>query len=162
MRQSTLAEAGFQRYNKRTRRERFLEEMERVVPWEALVARIEPVYYPKRRGAGRPAAGLERMLRIHFLQHWFNLSDPGVEEALYDCRAMRQLVGIDLGREARAGRNDNLQVSPLAGSKRTGRSHLPDGWGAPEVPRTESQRQDHRGCGDNQRAQFDQEPGHAA
>ena len=43
--------------------------------------------------------GLERMLRIHFLQHWFNLSDPGVEEALYDSRAMRQFVGIDLGRE---------------------------------------------------------------
>ena len=49
MRQSTLAEAGFQRYSKRTRRERFLEEMERVVPWEALMARIEPVYYPRGR-----------------------------------------------------------------------------------------------------------------
>ena len=99
MRQDTLAEAGFQRYRKRTRRERFLQEMERVVPWKALQARIEPVYYPKRRGAGRPAVGLERMLRIHFLQHWFNLSDPGVEEALYDSRAMRRFVGIDLGRE---------------------------------------------------------------
>ena len=99
MRQSTFGETGFQRYSKQTRRERFLQEMERVVPWEALLARIEPVYYPKKRGAGRPAVGLERMLRIHFLQHWFNLSDPGVEEALYDSRAMRQFVGIDLGRE---------------------------------------------------------------
>lgn len=99
MRQSTFGEAGFQRYSKQTRRERFLQEMDRVVPWEALLARIEPVYYPKKRGAGRPAVGLERMLRIHFLQHWFNLSDPGVEEALYDSRAMRQFVGIDLGRE---------------------------------------------------------------
>ena len=88
MRQSTFGETGFQRYSKQTRRQRFLQEMERVVPWEALLARIEPVYYPKKRGAGRPAVGLERMLRIHFLQHWFNLSDPGVEEALYDSRAM--------------------------------------------------------------------------
>ena len=101
MRQSTLAEAGFQRYSKRTLRERFLQEMDRVVPWEALRALIEPVYYPNRRGAGRPAVGLERMLRIHFLQHWFNLSDPGVEEALYDSGAMRQFVGTDLGRASR-------------------------------------------------------------
>jgi IS5 family transposase len=59
---------------------------------------IKP-YYAVPRGAGRPPVGLERMLRIHFLQHWFNLSDPAVEEALYDSRAMRQFVGIDLGRE---------------------------------------------------------------
>lgn len=99
MRQSSFAEAGFERYSKRTRRERFLEEMDRVVPWEALEALIEPCYPSKRRGAGRPAVGLDRMLRIHFLQHWFNLSDPAVEEALYDSKAMRRFVGIDLGRE---------------------------------------------------------------
>lgn len=99
MRQSSFAEAGFERYSKRTRRERFLQEMDRVVPWEALEALIEPCYPSKRRGAGRPAVGLGRMLRIHFLQHWFNLSDPGVEEALYDSKAMRRFVGIDLGRE---------------------------------------------------------------
>ena len=99
MRQSSFAEAGFERYSKRTRRERFLQEMDRVVPWEALEALIEPCYPSKRRGAGRPAVGLDRMLRIHFLQHWFNLSDPAVEEALYDSKAMRRFVGIDLGRE---------------------------------------------------------------
>jgi IS5 family transposase len=81
-----------------TRRERFLAEMEQVIPWSELAAVIEP-YYPKAEGAGRPPVGVERMLRIHFLQHWFNLSDPAVEEALYDSRAMRQFVGIDLGRE---------------------------------------------------------------
>jgi IS5 family transposase len=63
-----------------------------------LCALIEP-FYPKNDGPGRPVIGLERMLRIHFLQHWFNLSDPAVEEALYDSRAMRSFVGIDLGRE---------------------------------------------------------------
>ena len=72
--------------------------MNRVVPWADLVAAIEPVY-PKAEGPGRPPVGVERMLRLHCLQQWFNLSDPAVEEALYDSRAMRQFVGIDLGRE---------------------------------------------------------------
>src|SRR5688572_25022931 len=71
--------------------------MNRVVPWAQLCALLEPVY-PKL-GSGRPPVGLERMLRIYFLQHWFNLSDPAVEEALYDSAAMRAFVGIDLGRE---------------------------------------------------------------
>jgi hypothetical protein len=75
----------------------FLAEMERVVPWAALCALIEPVY-PKP-GNGRPPVGVERMLRIYFLQQWFNLSDPAVEEALYDLLAKRRFVGIDLGHE---------------------------------------------------------------
>ena len=98
MHQKTFSEGGFERYAKRTRREQFLDEMERVVPWNELCALIEPVY-PQGGGAGRPPVGLERMLRIHFLQHWFNLADPAVEEALYDSRAMRRFVGIDLGNE---------------------------------------------------------------
>jgi IS5 family transposase len=97
MRQLTLATAGFERYAKTTRRAVFLAEMERVVPWSALCGLIEP-FYP-RPGNGRPPVGLERMLRIYFLQHWFNLSDPAVEEALYDSQAMRRFAGIDLGRE---------------------------------------------------------------
>lgn len=97
MKQMTLAATGFERYAKTTRRAAFLAEMERVVPWAALRALIEPVY-PKA-GKGRPPVGAERMLRIHFLQQWFNLSDPAVEEALYDSAAMRGFVGIDLGRE---------------------------------------------------------------
>jgi IS5 family transposase len=96
MKQLTLATTGFERYAKTTRRAAFLSEMERVVPWSALCELIEPVY-PKP-GNGRPPVGVERMLRIYFLQHWFNLSDPAVEEALYDSRAMRGFVGIDLGR----------------------------------------------------------------
>jgi IS5 family transposase len=96
--QPTLATSGFERYRKPTRRDQFLGEMNTVVPWEKLTALIEPMY-PQGEGAGRPPVGLERMLRIHFLQHWFNLSDPSVEEALYDSRAMREFVGIDLGRE---------------------------------------------------------------
>jgi transposase, IS5 family len=88
---------GFERYTKKTRREVFLEEMEQVVPWRELCALIEP-HYPKA-GNGRPPVGVERMLRMYFLQQWFNLSDPAVEEALYDSPVMRQFVGIDLGQE---------------------------------------------------------------
>jgi hypothetical protein len=98
MKQQTLAMAnGFERYTKKMRRTLFLEEMEQVVPWAELCALIEPVY--AKAGDGRPLVGAERMLRIYFLQQWFNLSDPGVEEALYDSVGMRQFVGIDLGRE---------------------------------------------------------------
>src|SRR6266849_6185862 len=98
MRQQTLAVAsGFERYSKKTRRAMFLEEMEQVVPWAELRALIEPVY--AKAGNGRPPVGAERMLRIYFLQQWFNLSDPAVEEALYDSPVMRQFVGIDLGEE---------------------------------------------------------------
>jgi transposase, IS5 family len=97
MKQLTLASAGFDRYAKTTRRAAFLARMERVVPWAALCRLIEP-HYPKP-GNGRPPVGVERLLRIHFLQHWFNLSDPAVEEALYDSQAMRAFVGIDPGRE---------------------------------------------------------------
>lgn len=98
MRQKGLENEGFERFRKPTRREKFLEGMDRIVPWKELAEVIEP-FYPKGKGAGRPPIGVERMLRIHFLQHWFNLSDPGVEEAMYDSRAMRRFVGIDLGRE---------------------------------------------------------------
>ena len=97
MKQMTFATGGFERYAKTTRRAAFLAEMNKVVPWPALRRLVEP-YYPKP-GNGRPPIGVERMLRIYFLQHWFNLADPAVEEALYDSLAMRGFAGIDLGRE---------------------------------------------------------------
>jgi IS5 family transposase len=97
--QLTLATNDFERFRKPTRREKFLAEMDEVVPWAELVALIEP-HYPKATSVGgRPAFGLERMLRMHLLQIWFNLSDPAVEEALYESTSMRAFVGIDLGRE---------------------------------------------------------------
>lgn len=97
---ATQADGGFETHRKQTRRDIFLAEMDKVVPWAPLCALIEP-FYPKPRadGGGRPVIGLERMLRIHFLQQWYALSDPAVEEALYDSAAMRRFVGIDLGRE---------------------------------------------------------------
>jgi IS5 family transposase len=97
MKQTTFASSGFERYAKPTRRAAFLAEMDRVVPWRELCALIKP-FYP-RAGNGRPPKPLEQMLRIYFLQQWFDLSDPGVEEALYDSASMRSFVGLDLGRE---------------------------------------------------------------
>ena len=98
MHQPSFASDDFEKYRKKTRKEVFLEEMNQIIPWKALSKVIKP-YYPKPKGAGRRPIGIERMLRIHFLRHWFELSDPGAEEALYDSRAMRQFVGIDLGKE---------------------------------------------------------------
>ena len=92
--QMTLG-TGFEKYSKTTRREKFLTEMDRIMPWGELCALIAPVY-PKA-GDGRPPKELEMMLRVYFLQQWFNLSDPGAEEALYDSSSMRRFAGIDLG-----------------------------------------------------------------
>jgi transposase, IS5 family len=97
MKQQTLS--GFEKYGKTTRRAQFLADMERIIPWAELAAVIEPVYPKVGDQGGRPPIPLERMLRIYFLQLWFNLSDPAVEEALYDSVAMRGFVGIDLGSE---------------------------------------------------------------
>jgi IS5 family transposase len=81
---------------KRTRRERFLAEMEKVVPWKALIDLIEP-YYPKTgTKGGRPPYPLATMLRIHLLQQWYDLSDPAMEDALIEVPTMRRFVGIDM------------------------------------------------------------------
>jgi transposase, IS5 family len=85
---------GFEKFSKTTKREKFLAEMERIVPWAELCRLIAPKY-PKA-GDGRPPKELEMMLRVYFLQQWFNLSDPGVEEALYDSVSMRRFAGVDL------------------------------------------------------------------
>ena len=89
--------SGFEKFSKTTRREQFLAEMERIVPWSELCAVVEP-HYPTGEG-GRPPRELEQMLRIYLLQQWFNLSDPGVEEALYDSRCMQAFARIDLAEE---------------------------------------------------------------
>ena len=87
MKQQSLASLTYEGMKKRTKRERFLNEMERVVPWGRLLGLIEP-HYPKA-GKGRQPMGLGVMLRIYCLQQWYGLSDPGAEEALYDSESMR-------------------------------------------------------------------------
>jgi len=95
--QQSFATSGFERFGKPTRRAKFLAEMDQVVPWSELCALIEPVYPKVSEQGGRPPLPLERMLRVYFLQLWFDLSDPGAEEALYDSASMRQFAGVDLG-----------------------------------------------------------------
>ena len=97
MKQHTLT--GFEKYGKTTRRAQFLADMDRIVPWPEITAAVQTVYPKISENGGRPPIPLERMLRIYFLQLWFNLSDPAVEEALYDSVSMRSFVGIDLGME---------------------------------------------------------------
>jgi IS5 family transposase len=91
----TLATCGFALETKVTRRAQFLAEMSEVVPWEWLLAVVAP-HYPVAE-QGRPRPPLERMLRIYFMQQWFNLSDPAMEDALYDSESMRRFAGIDPG-----------------------------------------------------------------
>jgi IS5 family transposase len=97
MKQQTLA--GFARYRKMTRRGQFLAQMDPIVPWSELVAVVEPFYPKVGQAGGRPPIPLERMLRVYFLQLWFNLSDPALEEALYDVASMRSFAGIAWGRK---------------------------------------------------------------
>jgi IS5 family transposase len=99
MRQTTFAnQSSFEKYGRKSRREEFLSVMEAVVPWRELEALIEP-HYPKA-GSGRQPVGLSIMLRVYFLQQWFNLSDPGAEDALYESPVLRHFAGVDLGRAA--------------------------------------------------------------
>lgn len=94
MKQKSFADLAYEGKKKQTKREKFLSEMEQVVPWQELKRRIRP-FYPKA-GNGRQPMPLEMMLRIHFMQQWFKLSDPAMEDALYDSNSMARFAGIDL------------------------------------------------------------------
>src|SRR5215470_11885087 len=93
--QRTFASMAWNAKGKITRREQFLAEMDAVIPWARLHGLIEP-RYPKA-GSGRQPLGLEKMLRIYFLQQWFNLSDPQAEDAIYDSESMRRFTRVELG-----------------------------------------------------------------
>src|ERR1700681_1697277 len=98
MKQTTFASAAWDGKGKVTRRERFLAEMDAVIPWSPILALIEP-HYPKA-GNGTQPMPMERMLRIYFMQQWFNLSDPAAEDSLYDSESMRRFAGIELAEDA--------------------------------------------------------------
>ena len=99
MKQMSLGESGFERKTKRTRKREFLDEMNLVVPWGELVSLIAPHAPEPGAKGGRPPFAVETMLRIHFLQQWFNLSDPAMEEALYDTPMFREFAGLDAGED---------------------------------------------------------------
>ncbi|SED40253.1 IS5 family transposase [Pseudomonas anguilliseptica] len=96
MKQMTFADAEYAGKRKQTRKELFLIEMDRVVPWKGLVTLIDP-HYPKGEG-GRPAYALMAMLRVHLMQNWFGYSDPAMEETLYETTILRQFAGLSLER----------------------------------------------------------------
>ena len=98
MKQRTFASLSYEHKKKRTRREVFLSEMDAVVPWFRILSVIQPFYVEHPHG--RKRLPLERMVRIYFMQQWFNLSDPGTEDALYDIESMRRFAGIELGEES--------------------------------------------------------------
>ena len=99
MSQRSFASAEYAMKKKRTRREKFLIEMERVVPWGCLIAVIEPLY-PTSGRVGRQPIGVARMLRMYCMQQWYGLADEALADALYDSQALRDFVGIDLSRES--------------------------------------------------------------
>ncbi len=99
MKQISFASHEFAQKKRVTRREKFLAEMEQVVPWASLEALIEPLY-PRDGRVGRQPIGVSRMLRMYFLQQWFGLADEALEDAIYDSQSMREFVGIDLARQA--------------------------------------------------------------
>jgi len=99
MSQRSFASAEYAMKKKRTRREKFLAEMERIVPWSRLIAVIEPLY-PKSGRVGRPPIGVPKMLRMYCVRQWYSLADEALEDALYDSQALRDFVGIDLSRES--------------------------------------------------------------
>lgn len=112
MRQQTLAaQASFEKYGRKSKREQFLDEMEQIVPWAELQALVQ-AHYPKGEN-GRPPVGLSIMLRVYFLQQWFNLSDPGAEEALYESPVLRRFTGVDLGRAPAPDESTILQFRHL-------------------------------------------------
>src|ERR1019366_1060754 len=150
--QRTFASMAWNGKGKVTRRERFLAEMDAVIPWARLIALIEP-HYPKA-GQGRQPLGLEEMRRVYFLQQWFNLSDPQAEDAIYDSESMRRFARVELGDDVVP---DETTISPPAGAAWTDPSdlqfdHRPAGRTAAVAALG-----NHRGRDHHRGAEFDQE-----
>ena len=99
MKQSSFSELEYAGKKKRTRREIFLDEMNRLIPWKRLLSVLEPHYFPNAHKGGRPPIGLEKMLRMYFVQQFYNLADKALEDTVYDSQALRTFIGIDLTRE---------------------------------------------------------------
>src|SRR5438445_10495510 len=160
MRQITLAsQTSFEKYGRKSKREQFLETMEEIVPWAELSALIEP-HYPKA-GNGRQPVGFAIMLRVYFLQQWFNLSDPGVEDALYESPALRRFAGVDLGRSAAPDETTILRFRHLleepAGGARSVRPDAGHGEPVSGAPGHPHRHGDHCGCDHHSRTLVDQE-----
>ena len=160
MKQTTFASAAWDRKGKVTRRERFLAEMDAVIPWRSILGLIEP-HYPKA-GNGTQPMPMERMLRIYFMQQWFNLSDPAMEDSLYDSESMRRFAGIELVDDAVPDEIDDPALSPPARAAPADRADLCPGARAAGAEAAAAQVRHDRGCDDHRCAALDQERGEGA
>ena len=161
MKQVTFASMAFGEKKRQTRREKFLGEMEAVVPWSELVGIIEP-YSPKAGHRGRQPMVLATMLRIYFVRQGYALLDPGMEDALYEIESIRRFVGLELGDDAIPDETTILKFRHLVGETRfdgadEGRDQrdVEGAWVAVGG-------RDDGGCDDHSRGEFDEEPGEAA
>ena len=158
--QRTFAGIAWSQKGKVTRRERFLAEMDAVIPWAQLLALIEP-HYPKA-GRGRQPLGLEKMLRIYFLQQWFNLSDPQAEDAIYDSEAMRRFARVELGDDVVPDETTILRFRHLLEQHRLTAAIFEAVKELLTAKRLLLQERDDRRRDDHRRAQLDEECGAGA
>jgi hypothetical protein len=153
--QRTFASMAWRAKGKVTRRERFLAEMDAVIPWTRLLGLIAP-HYPQA-GNGRPPLGMEKMLRIYFLQQWFNLSDPQAEDAIYDSESMRRFARVELGDEVVPDESTILRFRHLLERQGLHPSDLRfDHWPAGRTAAVAAHGY-HRGRNHHRGAEFDQE-----
>ena len=122
MNQMTFSDMEYSGRKRVTQKEKFLREMNEIIPWADWVSKILP-YYPTGK-RGRPPRGIEVMLRMYLLQIWFNLSDEGLEDAIYDSYAMRNFIGINFLEEAGTGCNHPAEVPASAGEAQPWRSYF--------------------------------------
>ena len=154
MDQMSFGDAEYAGKRKKTRREVFLDEMEQVVPWKSLLDLIEPLY--PVAGNGRHPYPLETMLRVHLMQNWFGLSDPAMEEALYEITPMRDVCAA-VADEADSGRDDDPELPPPAGEERAGAGDSAAGERVSVAQGADAQARQHRGRDDHRGAEFDEE-----
>ena len=158
--QKSFSDLEFAAKKKLTRRERFLGEIDALVPWTQLMAVIEP-FYPKCGKRGRPPVGLERMLRLYVVQHCFARSDEGIEDAVYDSQSIRRFAAIDLAHEDAPDSTTVLHFRHLlerpSGKARADGKDFCSDQGSSGGQRPASQGRHHRRCHDHFGAHLDEE-----